>query len=97
MLERDRMSRDLMLTPTEYSALLRLIDSERESEGSTVALVDADVPKKKRKVSMYQKEFGRQMKRLKKQHTLKNGSLRRGWNSKRLMNAAHAAAKRARR
>lgn len=55
------------------------------------------VPKKKRKVSMYQKEFGRQMKRLKKQHTLKNGSLRKSWTPKRLMNAAHAAAKRARR
>ena len=55
------------------------------------------VPKKKRKVSQYQKEFGRQMKRLKKQHTLKNGSLRRGWTPKRLMNAAHKAAKIARR
>jgi len=86
-----------MLTPKEYSALLRLIDSERESEGSTVALDDSIAVKKKRKVSQYQKEFGRQMKRLKKQHTLKNGSLRRGWTPKRLMNAAHAAAKRARR
>jgi len=93
------MSRDLMLTPTEYSALLRLIDSERESEGATISQADSKPKpaKKSRKVSMYQKEFGRQMKRLKKQHTLKNGSLRRGWNSKRLMNAAHAAAKRARR
>lgn len=91
------MSRDLMLTPTEYSALLRLIESERESEGSTVALDDSTAVKKKRKVSMYQKEFGRQMKRLKAQHTLKNGSLRRGWTPTRLMNAAHAAAKRARR
>jgi len=54
-------------------------------------------PIKKRKVSAYQKEFGRQMKRLKKQHTLKNGQLRKAWNSKRLMNAAHTAAKRARR
>ena len=90
------MSRDLMLTPKEYSALLRLIESERESEGATISLADS-TPKKKRKVSQYQKEFGRQMKRLKAQHTLKNGSLRRGWTPKRLMNAAHKAAKRARR
>jgi len=55
------------------------------------------VPKKKRKVSQYQKEFGRQYKRLKGQHTLKNGSMRKSWTPKRLMNAAHTAAKRARR
>ena len=53
--------------------------------------------KRKRKVSAYQKEFGRQMKRLKILHTLKNGALQAGWNPERLMKAAHAAAKRARR
>jgi len=55
------------------------------------------VPKKKRKVSQYQKEFGRQYKRLKNQHTLKNGTMRKSWTPKRLMNAAHTAAKKARR
>jgi len=90
------MSRDLMLTPKEYSALLRLIGSERESEGASISLTDS-TPKKKRKVSAYQREFGRQYKRLKSQHTLKNGTMRKSWTPKRLMNAAHTAAKKARR
>ena len=57
----------------------------------------ASPAKRKRKVSEYQKEFGRQMKRLKILHTLKNGALQAGWNPERLMKAAHMAAKRARR
>ena len=54
------------MTLEEYEALRRLITSERESEGAELAA--ADPPKKKRKVSRYQKEFGRQMKRLKALH-----------------------------
>jgi len=58
---------NVTLTLEEYEALRRLISSERESEGSTLA--DSDPPaKKKRKVSRYQKEFGKQMKMLKKAH-----------------------------
>lgn len=46
-------------------------------------------PKKKRKVSAYQKEFGRQLKKLKKKHPRTPVT--------RLMKRAHAATKRARR
>lgn len=46
-------------------------------------------PKKKRKVSAYQKEFGRQLKALKKKHPRTPVT--------RLMKRAHAATKRARR
>jgi hypothetical protein len=46
-------------------------------------------PKRKRKVSAYQKEFGRQLKRLKKEHPRTPVT--------RLMKRAHAATKRARR
>jgi hypothetical protein len=56
----------VQLTLDEYHALMRLVESERESEGATEAL--RDPPKKKRKVSRYQKEFGRQMKKLKVLH-----------------------------
>lgn len=46
-------------------------------------------PKKKRKVSAYQKEFGRQLKKLKKKHPRTPVT--------RLMKRAHAATRRARR
>lgn len=56
---------EVRLTLEEYEALRRLISSERESEG---AMEEAKEAKKKRRVSRYQKEFGRQMKRLKALH-----------------------------
>jgi len=53
------------LTLEEYEDLRSLISSERESEGAhEEAVVEK---KKKRKVSKYQKEFGVQMKKLKKE------------------------------
>jgi len=55
---------NVTLTLEEYEALRRLIGSERESEGAE----EAAAPKKKRKVSRYQREFGRQMKKLKAAH-----------------------------
>jgi len=54
------------LTLEEYEALRSLISSERESEGATLAA--AAPKKKKRKVSKYSREFGRQLKALKKKH-----------------------------
>ena len=57
---------EVRLTLEEYEALRRLISSERESEG---AMEEAAEPKKKkRRVSKYQREFGRQMKKLKASH-----------------------------
>ena len=55
---------NVTLTLEEYEALRRLIGSERESEGAE----EAAAPKKKRKVSKYQREFGKQMKKLKRDH-----------------------------
>ena len=55
----------VQLTLEEYHALMRLVESERESEGAHEQAVEK---KKKRKVSKYQKEFGRQMKKLKAAH-----------------------------
>ena len=56
------------LTLDEYHALMRLVESERESEGASLAMRDEEPPKKKRRVSKYQREFGRQMKKLKAAH-----------------------------
>ena len=47
------------------------------------------VKKKKRKISKYQKEFGKQLKKVKKEATLKNGSLRKGINQEKLFAKAH--------
>ena len=46
--------RDMMLTMDEYIAFRRLIESERESEGSTVS---QEKPKRKRRASAYNRRF----------------------------------------
>jgi hypothetical protein len=57
---------NVTMTLEEYEALRRLISSERESEG---AIEQAKAAKpKKRKVSKYSREFGRQLKKLKRAH-----------------------------
>ena len=80
------MPRDMMLTPTEYMALMRLIGSERESEGAEVHN-GADPPKKKRRVSAYQRRLGVEWRALAKRHprTAKTA----------LLGRAHAATRKA--
>jgi hypothetical protein len=56
---------DVTMTLEEYEALRRLITSERESEGATE---QARLAPKKRRVSKYSREFGRQLKKLKAAH-----------------------------
>lgn len=64
------------------------------AEGAaTVAVKGAR--KAKRKASAYSKRYGAAYRRIRKQHTLKNGQLRKGWSHKRIVKAAHQAARRA--
>jgi hypothetical protein len=49
---------------------------------------------KKRKASAYAKRYGAAYRRIRRKHTLKNGKLRKGWTHKKIVKAAHAAAKR---
>jgi len=72
------------LTLEEYEDLRSLIGSERESEGAHEQAVEK---KKKRKVSKYQREFGKQMKKLKKAHPKTKVT--------QLMGRGHTAARRA--
>ena len=51
--------------------------------------------KKKRKVSKYQKEWGRQLKLIKKTSRLKNGSYRSGWDRAKEFSKAHKMTKKA--
>lgn len=47
------------------------------------------IKKKRRKISKYQREFGRNLKKIKKDATLKNGSLRKGVTQQKLFDKAH--------
>lgn len=57
------MARDMMLTIDEYMALRRLLESEKESEGATVAL---EKPKRKRRASKYNRNFAKAYKKIQK-------------------------------
>lgn len=56
-----------------------------------------EVVRKKRKVSAYSRRYGREYKRLRRKFTLKSGKLKKGYNHKRLVRMAHAAAKKVKR
>ncbi len=58
--------RNMMLTVDEYMDLRKLLDSTKESEGAELAL-DGPTPRKK-KISKYNRELGRQIKALKVKH-----------------------------
>ena len=76
----------MMLTIDEYMALRQLLDS---GSGTFPTSVPAEVApkKKKRKVGKYQREFGRQLKRLKVMHPRTPVT--------RLMKRAHTATRKA--
>ena len=76
-----------MLTVDEYMALRRLIDSERESEGSTLA---QEAPKpKRRKNSAYNRRYKAAFKKVSGKFKLKNGN----WKSNGFRSAVRAAHK----
>lgn len=54
---------------------------------------DPPVIKPKRRVSAYHKRLGREIKALRARHLLKNGKWRKGWSQRKMMQAAHKAAK----
>jgi hypothetical protein len=74
-----------MLTMDEYLAIRRLIESERESEGAREQAAEP----KKRRVSKYQRTFGRNLKELDSMKRLKNGSYRTGWDRSKILSKAH--------
>lgn len=95
------MARDMMLTPDEYMAIMRLLESSRESEGASLALRESRAdssaspsPRKKpRKITKYNRAFGRMLKQVKQTSRLKDGSYRKGWSSAKEMSKAHKLTK----
>lgn len=75
------MARDMMLTVEEYMALRRLIESERESEGSTLA----EKPKRKRRDPKLKRALREANAKLRN----KNGTLKKGKTQGDVMRLAH--------
>ena len=80
-----------MLTVDEYMALRRLIESERESEGSTLSQEPKVQPKKRRK-SAYSRKYAAAFRRIAPKFKNKNGAFKKG-GFKAAVKAAHRMVK----
>lgn len=91
-----------MLTPDEYMALMRIITSERESEGASEALRNmspaANAPKKRRrtsrKASQSRKKLSQALKQANARLRNKNGQLKKGKTQSDVMKLAQRLKKR---
>lgn len=88
------MDRNMMLTSDEYMAIMRLIASERESEGATLVMRSDIQPKPKRRPSKYNRAFARAYEERRKRHSTSKGVLRKGYDHRRLMSLAHSDVRR---
>ena len=69
----------MMLTPDEYMAIMRLIQSERESEGASLAdRKDMQESKPKRRSTAYQRRYKSNFKKIANRFKLKNGRWKKG-------------------
>lgn len=82
-----------MLTPDEYMALMRLITSERESEGSSLADRDSSgtppVKKRSRSARAADKKLSKAFKDANARYRKKDGSLRSGRTQADIARLAH--------
>ena len=88
------VDRNMMLTPDEYMSLMRLIRSERESEGATLAAREespADKPKRRRSRSARanDKRMSVALERANADLRKVNGDLRKGVTQADIMRRAH--------
>ena len=88
------VDRNMMLTPDEYMALMRLIRSERESEGATLAArenLPADKPKRRRSKSARanDKKMSMALEKANADLRKQNGDLRKGVSQADIMRRAH--------
>ncbi len=89
------IARDMMLTVEEYMALRRLIDSEKESEGSIEALRTTEPARpgrQKRRSSAYSRKYKAAFKKTAPKYKLKSGKWKKG-GFKAAVKAAHKAVK----
>jgi len=76
---------EVRLTLEEYEALRRMISSERESEGATLAARDTPKPKRRKRNPKLKKALQEANRKLR----LKNGKLRKGKTQGDIMKMAH--------
>ena len=89
-----QLDRNMMLTPDEYMALMRLIRSERESEGASLAAREnppADKPKRRRSRSARanDKKMAMALEKANADLRKQNGDLRKGVSQADIMRRAH--------
>ena len=77
---------NVTLSLEEYHALMRLVESERESEGAHEEAVEA---KKSRTRTKNDRIMSRALSEANAKAKKKNGSFRAGWNQSKLMTHAH--------
>jgi len=79
-----------MLTPDEYMALMRLISSERESEGAKEEAKVADKPKRRSRAARAQdKKLSQAFTEANRRYRKQDGSLRAGRTQADIANLAH--------
>ena len=84
----------MMLTPDEYMAFMRIISSERESEGASLADRDmgsspTPVRKRSRSARASDKMLSKAFKMANARYRLKDGSLRKGRTQSDIASLAH--------
>jgi len=86
------LARDMMLTPDEYMALMRLIESERESEGSSLSQREESITKPKRRRTKKQrasdKRSSEAFRRANELGRKKDGSFKAGYDQARIASVA---------
>jgi len=86
------VARDMMLTPDEYMAIMRLISSERESEGSSLSNRTDEPPKPRRRsrsARSQDKKLSSAFKEANRRYRKKDGSLRTGRTQADIAKLAH--------
>lgn len=84
------MARDMMLTPDEYMAIMRLITSERESEGAKEEAKVADKPKRRSRASRAaSKKLSAAFKEANRRMRTNSGKLRKGKTQADVARLAH--------
>jgi len=84
------VDRNMMLTPDEYMSLMRLITSERESEGAKEEAKVADKPKRRsRSARAADKMLSKAFKEANSRYRKKDGSLRSGRTQADIARLAH--------
>lgn len=85
------MDRNMMLTPDEYMSLMRLLTSERESEGASLAIAE-EQPKPKRRsrsARAQDKKLSEAFTEANRRYRKNDGSLRAGRTQADIARLAH--------